>query len=413
MDTEGMLRHLAFFEELGKMDESDTSWRAVSAGLVVMRLVDSWIDDGATPSRVDAWGVSAVREAIAEMPTTTPMRRMLSGIVDVLVSSTSVDMHAIIPRLMAYGQALEYDGRSALASDVYRTIVAHSHPMDDGDIVVPASIQLALCLRNLGDLGGAADAYSMASRIATANGDVIGVLRARVGEAKLATARGNMPQAEAILDETIERADQHELRDVHSRALHDRATVAHLRGQHDRAVQFAYRALDFATSSREKDRILVDIATIFLDFGMVDVARDAYLVLLATAQDRYVRWVAGLNLIDVASREGMEPMFDRYRRELENVELPPFLRAAYFLNVGNGYRCFGRLREAVSYLEQAIDVASQNQLNQTLFAAEESLAGAKVAAVRARTPRPAEVSHEVLGVADAIRGMWLKTAGVG
>ena len=65
MESEGMLRHLAFFEELGKMDETDASWRSVSAGLVVLRLVDNWIADGATKSRVDSWGVSAVREAIA------------------------------------------------------------------------------------------------------------------------------------------------------------------------------------------------------------------------------------------------------------------------------------------------------------------------------------------------------------
>ena len=32
MEADGVLRHLVFFEELGKMDESDASWRAVSAG---------------------------------------------------------------------------------------------------------------------------------------------------------------------------------------------------------------------------------------------------------------------------------------------------------------------------------------------------------------------------------------------
>ena len=60
MDSDGMLRHLAFFEELGRMEETDGSWRSVSAGLVVMRLVDQWIADGPTASRVEAWGVSAV-----------------------------------------------------------------------------------------------------------------------------------------------------------------------------------------------------------------------------------------------------------------------------------------------------------------------------------------------------------------
>ncbi|HXD49528.1 MAG TPA: hypothetical protein VN600_12180, partial [Gemmatimonadaceae bacterium] len=69
--TDGMLRHLAFFEELGAMDESDVSWRAVSAGLVVMRLVDRWMSDGALG--LTAHSVSAVRAAIEEMPETTPV----------------------------------------------------------------------------------------------------------------------------------------------------------------------------------------------------------------------------------------------------------------------------------------------------------------------------------------------------
>ena len=178
-------------------------------------------------------------------------------------------------------------------------------------------------------------------------------------------------------------------------------------------VKFGYQALDLSTAPRERDRILVDIATGFLDLGLLDVARDAYVVLVATAQEQYVRWAAGLNLIDVASRQGMEPMFDRYRRDFENVELPPYLQASYYLIVGNGYRTFGRAREAVPYLELAVDVASRNELNKLLFEAEESLAGARVAAAR-RTPAPApEFSSDVLEVADAIREMRFAVASVG
>ena len=151
--------------------------RSVSAGLVVMRLVDNWVSDGATKSRVDGWSISAVREAIAEIPDGAPVRRMLGGIVDVIVSSTSIDMHALTPRLMAYGQSLEYDSKWALAADVYRNIIAHAHPADDADLVVTAFIQLAFALRTLGDLDSAAAAYEQASSVALAAGDLIGVLR--------------------------------------------------------------------------------------------------------------------------------------------------------------------------------------------------------------------------------------------
>jgi len=112
------------------MDEKDAAWRSVSAGLVTMRLVDQWIADGAT-SRVDAWGVSAVREAIGAIAETTPIRRILTSVLDVLVSSSATDLHALCPRLMAYGQALEYESKWTLAADVYATIVAHAHPVED------------------------------------------------------------------------------------------------------------------------------------------------------------------------------------------------------------------------------------------------------------------------------------------
>ena len=48
---------------------------------------------------------------------------------------------------MAYGHVLEYESRWSLAADVYRTLVAYAHPIDDADLVVSAHIQLAFCLR--------------------------------------------------------------------------------------------------------------------------------------------------------------------------------------------------------------------------------------------------------------------------
>jgi tetratricopeptide (TPR) repeat protein len=406
MESEGMLRHLAFFEELGRMDESDASWRSVSAGLVVMRLVDGWIEDGATPSRVDAWGVSSVREAIAEMSGSTPLRRMLTGIVDAIVSSTSADMHAVIPRLMAYGQALEYDAKWPLAADVYRTIVAHAHPTDDADVVVSAYIQLAICCRTIGELDAAADAYNMASCVALAAGDMIGVLRGRLGDAKVAMARGNMPQAELILDETILRAQAGGHDELRARALVDLAFVAGSRGQHDRAIRYSYEALDLSSSQRERDRILMNIATAFRFLGLLDAARDSYLIVAATTQEQYVRWFCELNMLDLAADQRSELQFDRYRRDLESADLTPQLRVMYLLNVGRGYQSFGRAEASVSYLESAIAMASAHKLNQLLFEAEAALAaGRRSEPHTERSATPIDIDPSVQSVIGAIRNM--------
>ncbi|HEY2066024.1 MAG TPA: hypothetical protein VGG84_08680, partial [Gemmatimonadaceae bacterium] len=46
-DHFGGPRHLPFFAELASLDEADPNWRSVSAGIVVLRLVDAWIEEGA------------------------------------------------------------------------------------------------------------------------------------------------------------------------------------------------------------------------------------------------------------------------------------------------------------------------------------------------------------------------------
>jgi tetratricopeptide (TPR) repeat protein len=405
-----MLRHLAFFEELAKARESDTVWRATSAGLVVLRLVDRWIVDG--PVEQNDWNVASVREAIAEIDDATPQRRILGSIVDAVAGSKTVNVRAVTPRLTAYAQTLEYDARWTLAIDVYRSVIGHAHPADDADLVALAFIQLGICLRNVGDLAAALEACERAQDVANAAGDMIGVLRARIVEAKIAISRGNLPRAEQILDDTIGRAEGGSLPDVRWRALHERATVAGMRGEFDRAIQFAYAALPFASSQRDRDRILSDVATGFLSLGLLDIARDAYLVLIATAQDQYVRWTSSLNLMEIAARQGAETVFDHYRRELGAVELPPYLRGKYLIIVGNGYRELGAPETGLPYLHDAVSYTSVNGLNHLLFEAEESLAASRTPANRAPLLAEPEVPVQVAGVAEAIRSM-RETAGVG
>lgn len=412
MESDGMLRHLAFFEELGRMDEHDASWRAVSAGLVTMRLVDAWIADGPSVSRVDAWGVSAVREAIAQVSETTPIRRILSSIVDVMVASTAVDLHAMVPRLMAYAQSLEYEAKWHLAADVYATIIAHAHPREDSDLAIAAHLQLAFCLRTVGDLDEASETYEQATRLASSVGDLIGVLRGRLGDAKIAVARGNLPEAEMIVTETMERAEANGLVNIRARALGDRVTIAGLRGQHDNVIRYAYEAVETATDPRDKDRNLTNIATAFRHLGLTDVARDAYLILVATAQEQYVRWAAGLNLMELCAADGSELQFDKYRRDYESADFTPFLRVMYLLHVGRGYHALSQPKAGIPYLEKAIDLARNHGLNQLLFEAEQALTDAKRDERSfARTKVRGEVGRDLQSVIDAIHDM-KATAGI-
>lgn len=404
------LRHAPFFEALGGMEEGDPEWPAASAGLVVLRLVDAWLLEGAHVAAPDSWGVQTVREAIVAVRTQPTVRSILESIVDAISAEPAPTPHIalVAPRLMAYGRALDFEGRWRLAGDVYRTIVEYADPAHEPDVAIDANMRLGYCLRMLGDLDDAARAYSAAGRIAAVSGDLVKVLRAQIADAKIALARGNLPRAEQILDRTLERARESKLTEVQGFALLDRSAVAHTRGDYERAAEFAHQALGVLSSPIERDRALGDLAASFMNLGVRSAARDAFLILAATAQEQYARWVAMNNLLYLEAIERCEPRFEQYRRELADVALPASLEAEYFLHVGEGYRRFGHVEASRTALERAIEVATAHSFNHIVFRAEEELRALKAAPSEAfDIPRvaPATPSASVRAIADAVSEM--------
>jgi tetratricopeptide (TPR) repeat protein len=305
---------------------------------------------------------------------------------------------------MAYAQSLEYEARWVLAADIYETVVAHSDPVGDADLVVSAFLQLGGCRRMVADVNRAALAYNAASTVAQAAGDMIGVLRGRIGDAKIALSRGNMPLAEEILQEAEQRAEVARLDDVRARAIHERAIVAGHSGKHERAVQLAYQALRVSPIVPDRDRILTNIATGLRFLGLHHAARDAYLVLAVTTQEQYVRWSAEINLMELAAIQGMGLQFDKYRRELESADFAPDVRVTYLLHVGRGYHSLGSPESGIPYLERAIKIASDYKLNQLIFECEKALAEARKRAVR-KTDTTTTVPFEMQSVVDGLQNM--------
>jgi len=405
-----MLRHLAFFEELAKTKETDANWRSTSAGLVVLRLIDQWMAAGSGEG--EGWGLSAVRDAVNAIEETTPVRRILASVVDAIAESKPGDVSAVIPRLMAYAKSLEYDSRWTLAADVYSTILPYADPVVDADVVITAHVQSSTCLRFAGDFDGALAASHRAQEFAAAIDDVAGQLRGQIVEARVSISRGNFPVAASVLDSVIDAAERQHLSEVESRALHERAAVAGMTGDLEKAIRLMHAALPLAASQRDRDRILADIATGFLELGLLDIAGEAYVILIATAQDRSVRLGSIMNMMDIASRQRAEPVFDRYRRELATVEFPPYMHAKFLITLGNGYKRFANQDLAVSNLEEAIQYSRAKGLNHLLFEAEEALAAARSEALTP-TPETAELVPEGIAVvAEAIRAM-KETVGTG
>jgi tetratricopeptide (TPR) repeat protein len=400
------LPHLAFFEALAGMEEGSSEWREVTAGLVTLRLVDSWMAEGRAVVAPEGWSLRAVRDSIQRIDRGTSIRSILTSVVDTMQALRDTRVTTLAPRLMAYARALMYEAHWSLAADVHRSIISYAHPVDDADVVIDSNMQLGACLRTMAQWQGAAAAYSVAGQIATMTGDVANVLRSRVSEANIAIDRGNLPHAEAILEETISRTGSATaLAETRALALHARAHVAHLRRDFELAVQLGYQALSGTKTQNGRDSLLMDIATSFTELGVRSAARDLYLIVAATAQEQYRRWIAQVNLMELAALDGHQTVFEEHRRSLSGVALPAALSAQYFFYVAKGYRMFDRESAAEAALSRAIEIASANQLNQVLFEAEKALQEVRTGRRPARTAPEYEPSHEAITVAAAIREM--------
>ena len=395
------MRHLAFFTELAGLDDENAEWRAITAGLVLLRLIDAWIDEGPSVAAADGWSVRSVRAAIDEMPQGVPARAILRSTLDAIIDAPGVDMHTVAPRLMAYARTLDADAKWSLAADVYETIIAYSHPTEEADQAINAHVRLSYCRRQLGELGEAEEIAIQAGRIAHAVGDLLGALRARIAEAKVSLARGNYPRAEEMLDATIRDAESAGLEQFRAHAIQERADVAHLKGEYEYAIRLGYEALDSLGDERLRDRMLNDIAGAFYKLGIRSAARDAFTLLSVTAQEQYVRWAACINLMEIAADDGSLPLFERHRRYLERSQLPPLLRTQYLIHAGEGLAQLGSAEAARDHLTEAMAVAAQYGYNRLLFYAEEQLEGVS----NAPRPRAAEapMPEALAPIASAIR----------
>lgn len=304
---------------------------------------------------------------------------------------------------MAYGRALDYEASWSLATDVFATVAKLTKPERNARLAVEANVAVGGAARRNGDWDISARAYSQAAYIADTLGDRAGVLTVQVGIANTYLAKGNIPQAQTILDDVIVQSRDQDLPEIQGMALHSRAAVAHQRGEKQEAVRLVHDALKLTTKPSERDVVLGDLAVGFAELGMTAAARDSYLLLSVTAQTKWVSWSATINLMELASRDGMQAEFDNYAEQLRQAPMGPWLRAHYLLFFGEGLERFGRYEAATEVLSQAFEYASANQIHSVAFRAEDAMVTIRS---NRRTSAPAPVfeniPQEVLAAARSI-----------
>jgi len=369
-------RYRAFFVTLGSVPEGAPEWRAAFAGLVTLRYVDAWAESG--------WAVEdlaserrAVTAAIQSVADEMPERQILDSLVGLTTRKATREGNVSAPLLMAYGRSLHQRSAWQLAVAVYARVRAAFVPAAgiraDALLAATAALRSGGCHRKLGDTDAAGRDYHAALSLARTWGDDHTELRARAGLADLDADRGNLPAADLQLARVIADAVSERTRDVRGLAWHDRAHIAHRRGRVAEAIDYAYEAWSAIDDPTARERVLGDLASIALAAGYRDTARDANSVLQATAREPYVRWLATINLMEIAALDRREVDFTRLRRSLAGVALGPVVEAEYLYYGALGDLTFQRRPQAVEALRRAVEIAERCQLGEVLFRAESAL----------------------------------------
>jgi tetratricopeptide (TPR) repeat protein len=376
------LPHLAYLEALAECEESTPRWHSLTAGYAVMRLFDLWVEHGCRAIPRSDLELRRVRKRLELISSGDPVRRCLTQLVEV-IGRPSTPRGAEAQRLQsyeagrilaAYGKLLQYESSWSLSRDVHETLIEHARGTDDVERLLDSMLMVAFCHRVIGQLDESRDAYMVLRETATQLESEQYLLLCELGFAKIAIQRGNLPAAAGMLDRILSETQGVEHTAVRAKALMDRARVAMQLGDPTTATIYGHQALECSTDPADRDRLLVNIGVNLAHMGLRREARDAYLLAEASAQEAAVRWMAQINLMELAYLEYREPVFEQYRRALSDVEMPPYIAVVYYEALGLGYSVFKRHDDATVTFRRMLDVAERHGLNEFIVKAERALA---------------------------------------
>ena len=320
------------------------------------------------------WQLEAVRRHLRELPGDAPEAAHLCGIADA-VSATAKCSPALRLSLTAYAYFLEHEGRLEEALDVL-SLASHMQ----GPAVAPAEFAATALFagrlnRLLARWAAASGCYEAAESAAHVSGDMVTLLRSRLGRGAVLRGQGNLPLAKAGVEAVIREAEGLGLREVLTIALADLGSVCDQQGQYAEAVQANYRAFLISDDSLQRMRVLGDLGVTLVKIGAFEAARLAFEIVLASNTSFLVRTNALLELMDVESLVGNQVAFQRRRVQAEEArdQMTPSMACDFLFKAGTGLGRFGRPARARELLQQGRLRAEAHQLNAWYFRFEQAL----------------------------------------
>ena len=405
------LPHRAYIEALAEAPEGSPAWHAIVAGYAALQLFEAWLDGGMGETPPSMLEVQRIWRYVEAVPDSRVERRCLTQLVDCIQATLVASPRLVAERredvgkaLLCYAKLLEYDAQWGPAGDVYGALMDFARSTNDMPRLLDSMLMRGYSLRMAGQLDEASAAYALLRSAAENAHDERYRLESHLSDAKIAVERGNYGVARDLLDRTIAEARDAECWVVVAKGLTDRARVAAMQDDLELSLQCSYEALELNTDPHGRERILANIALIFAQMGLREAARDAGLLVMATAQDRTTRVNATINLMELAHLDARELVFEQYRRELTSEAMAPNQEATFLQVSAEGLRTFDRIPEAKRAAERMLDIASRHSLHEYVIKADLILDAIEKPA--APTPQEAPASSaRVANIARTIAEM--------
>jgi tetratricopeptide (TPR) repeat protein len=337
-----------------------------------------------------AWQVAAVRRHLSDLPGEAPEAAHLRGITEA-VPSDPTPTPALRLCLTAYAYFLEHEARLDEALDILG-LAGRAHGAS-----VPATEFASIALfagrlnRLLARWNGANTCYGRAEDAAQTSGDMVTVLRSRLGRSAVLRGQGNLPLSLAMAMEVARQAEALELREVEAMAWSDVGAVLVLEDRMEEAVHAKYRAFRLTEDSLNRMRVLGDLGVGLLRIRAYESARLAFEIVVESNTSFVVRMNSVLELMALESAVGNRIAFERHRTYAEGSRdrMPPSMVADLHFKAGVGMARFGRPKRAKELLGAGLRLAEEHRLNVWYFKFENQLKALEASAA-AETPEARE-----------------------
>ncbi len=374
------LLHAVFLRRLAEASAGSASAARLGHGaFLTLRLVDV-LDPGLQAVRPDAFAyqLAALDRANRQLPGNSTETAHLIGLMQATADAFRArDAQLVVPALLAYAHYLEDELLLEEALDVIETVVRVG-----GDALRPSDrlsgrLRVARVLRKLNQFDAAEEAYDQAKRLAAMTGDRHSELLSRIGSANTVLNRGNLTEAERLLEQALLDSQQVGDREAEARAHQVMSVALVTRGQPIEAIPHVWRAFELYEDDVSRCRALGDLGGMLLMVGDVRGAERALLLVLQRAGEQDVGTNALIELMHCASSRGDRVGFERWRErcEIRRDRMPPNILADFTLKTGIGRARFGQLDRAEILLATALSIAETAHLHEFAFRIERIKSG--------------------------------------